>query len=38
GEIAERLGISQMGVSRKLSRLLGDLRAQTTDDQVALAV
>ncbi|MGW5924213.1 sigma-70 family RNA polymerase sigma factor [Nocardia fluminea] len=33
GEIAQRLGISQMGVSRKLSRLLGDLRAQTTDDQ-----
>ncbi|MFI6219944.1 sigma-70 family RNA polymerase sigma factor [Nocardia salmonicida] len=37
GEIAQRLGISQMGVSRKLSRLLGDLRAQTTDDRLAVA-
>ncbi|MFC9876244.1 sigma-70 family RNA polymerase sigma factor [Nocardia salmonicida] len=37
GEIAQRLGISQMGVSRKLTRLLADLRAQTTDDQPVLA-
>ncbi|MFC9875597.1 SigB/SigF/SigG family RNA polymerase sigma factor [Nocardia salmonicida] len=37
GEIAERLGVSQMSVSRKLTRLLRDLRAQTTDDQLALA-
>ncbi|WP_446222476.1 SigB/SigF/SigG family RNA polymerase sigma factor [Nocardia sp. IBHARD005] len=33
GEIAERLGVSQMSVSRKLTRLLGSLRAQTADEQ-----
>ncbi|MEU4650420.1 SigB/SigF/SigG family RNA polymerase sigma factor [Nocardia fluminea] len=33
GEIAERLGVSQMSVSRKLTRLLGDLRAEATDEQ-----
>ncbi|MFF2392854.1 SigB/SigF/SigG family RNA polymerase sigma factor [Nocardia sp. NPDC058114] len=33
GEIAERLGVSQMSVSRKLTRLLGDLRAKAADDQ-----
>ena len=35
GEIAKRLGVSQMSVSRMLTRLLGDLRAQTTDNQLA---
>ncbi|MFC9876247.1 sigma factor-like helix-turn-helix DNA-binding protein [Nocardia salmonicida] len=28
GEIAERMGVSQMSVSRKLTRLLGSLRAE----------
>ncbi|MGW5922214.1 SigB/SigF/SigG family RNA polymerase sigma factor [Nocardia fluminea] len=37
GEIAERLGVSQMSVSRKLTRLLGSLRAEATDDQMAPA-
>ncbi|MEV4158204.1 SigB/SigF/SigG family RNA polymerase sigma factor [Nocardia salmonicida] len=37
GEIAQHLGISQMSVSRKLTRLLGDLRAQTTDDHLRVA-
>ena len=37
GEIAERLGISQMSVSRKLTRLLADLRARTTGDHLAPA-
>ncbi|MFI6223142.1 SigB/SigF/SigG family RNA polymerase sigma factor [Nocardia salmonicida] len=33
GEIAERLGVSQMSVSRKLTRLLGNLRAEAADEQ-----
>ncbi|MFI6225641.1 sigma factor-like helix-turn-helix DNA-binding protein, partial [Nocardia salmonicida] len=37
GEIAQRLGVSQMSVSRKLTRLLTELRTQTTDDKLALA-
>ncbi|KQY32561.1 MULTISPECIES: SigB/SigF/SigG family RNA polymerase sigma factor [Nocardia] len=32
-EIAERLGVSQMSVSRKLTRLLGNLRAEAADEQ-----
>ncbi|MFD9549106.1 SigB/SigF/SigG family RNA polymerase sigma factor [Nocardia salmonicida] len=32
GEIAERLGVSQMSVSRKLTRLLGGLRAEAMDE------
>ncbi|MFD3745647.1 SigB/SigF/SigG family RNA polymerase sigma factor [Nocardia sp. NPDC058633] len=37
GEIAERLGVSQMSVSRKLTRLLGDLRTQAADQPVPAA-
>ncbi|MGY0499183.1 SigB/SigF/SigG family RNA polymerase sigma factor [Nocardia sp. FBN12] len=33
GEIAERLGVSQMSVSRKLTRLLGGLRAEAIGEQ-----
>ncbi|WP_194828181.1 SigB/SigF/SigG family RNA polymerase sigma factor [Nocardia sp. XZ_19_231] len=33
GEIAERLGVSQMSVSRKLTKLLGNLRAEAADEQ-----
>ncbi|MFD3508695.1 SigB/SigF/SigG family RNA polymerase sigma factor [Nocardia sp. NPDC058666] len=33
GEIAQRLGVSQMSVSRKLTKLLSGLRAQTVDEQ-----
>ncbi|MFE1591341.1 SigB/SigF/SigG family RNA polymerase sigma factor [Nocardia sp. NPDC058705] len=33
GEIAERLGVSQMSVSRKLTKLLGSLRAEAIGEQ-----
>ncbi|WP_410873105.1 SigB/SigF/SigG family RNA polymerase sigma factor [Nocardia sp. A7] len=33
GEIAERLGVSQMSVSRKLTRLLGSLRTEAIGEQ-----
>ncbi|MFD6399310.1 sigma-70 family RNA polymerase sigma factor, partial [Nocardia sp. NPDC060249] len=36
-DIAERLGISQMSVSRKLTKLLSSLRAKTTDEQLVPA-
>ena len=36
-EIAERLGVSQMSVSRKLTRLLGNLRAEAADEQLVPA-
>ncbi|MFD6396542.1 SigB/SigF/SigG family RNA polymerase sigma factor, partial [Nocardia sp. NPDC060249] len=36
-DIAQRLGISQMSVSRKLTKLLSSLRAKTTDEQLVPA-